>query len=328
MNKFAVIAPYFGKLKPSFALWYQSAIRNSDVDFFIFSDDTPVDIPADNIKWIPFTLQDFNELAIQKLGINFTIKHPYKLCDFKPMYGVIFEDYIKGHDYWTYGDLDVVYGKITEYLEKIDYQKYYKINHAGHFCFIKNIPEATELFKAHVDGSQDYQNVLESRNIAFDELDMNVKARALQIPFYDGTFAADIMNEKGMQCVDAKTAKLVFKRENSMPLPKNYHYQLFVTENGRIYRYYRKGLKVKRDEFCYIHYRLELPINLRDISSDTYLFSFQDRGFWDVDVAKLKKLRSFMKLVKKYNNRKPLLIEKFDAVINLLKRKFKKNTNE
>jgi hypothetical protein len=111
MNNVAVVIPYFGKFKPSFALWYESAKRNSDVDFFIFSDDTPFDNPADNIKWIPFTLQDFNALAVAKLGINFRITHPYKLCDFKPMYGVIFEDYLRGYEYWAYGDVDLIYGK-------------------------------------------------------------------------------------------------------------------------------------------------------------------------------------------------------------------------
>ncbi|MBE7084583.1 MAG: hypothetical protein E7368_00830 [Clostridiales bacterium] len=298
------------------------------MDFFIFSDDTPLDIPAENIKWIPFTLKDFNNLAVQKLGIDFTITKPYKLCDFKPMYGVIFEDYLKGYEYWAFGDLDVVYGKITEYLERIKYHKYYKINHAGHFCFIKNIPDATELFKTHTSDSRNYYDILEGTNAAFDEYDLMFKTRALKIPFYDGTFAADIINEKGMQCVNNKLMKQLFKQKNTFPLPKNYHYQLFVTENGRIYRYYRRGFKVKRDEFCYIHYRLELPINVSDTASDTYLFSFQEKGFWDVDVASLQKLRPFMKLVRKYNNRKPLLVEKFDAGINMLKRIFKKKTNE
>ena len=324
MSTLAVIVQYYGKLKPSFALWSESARRTGDVDFFVFCDDKEPENPADNIKWVNFTLKDFNELAVRKLGVQFKITNPYKLCDFKPMYGRIFEDHIKGYDYWAYGDLDVVYGKIREYLEKIDYRKYSKINQAGHFCIMKNVPQITDLFKEQVPGTRYWKDVLESSNCAFDEIDVNFKARALSIPFFDGIFAADIMNEKGMQCVDKKTVKHVFRRPNDMPAPKNYHYQLFLSENGKITRYYKRFLAVKKDEFCYIHYRLELPVNLSDISQDTYLFSFYPKGFFDVEVPKLQNLRFFMKTVKEYNMRRPLLVEKFSAAVNLTKKFLKK----
>lgn len=285
----------------------------------MFSDDAEPEDRASNIKWFDFTLNDFNELAVKKLGIEFSIKTPYKLCDFKPMYGFIFEDYLKGYEYWAYGDLDVIYGKIFDYLRKIDYKKYCKINHAGHFCIMKNIPVVNLLFKECVEGSRNFEDVLESGNVAFDEIDMNAKARALGVPFYDGIFAADIMNEAGMQCVDGETIKRVFKVKSSLPSPVNYHYQIFLLENGRVVRYYRKHFWVKKDEFCYIHYRLELPIHFKDKKLDTYLFSFNPKGFFDIDVSKLKSLKSFMKIVRTYNKRQPVIIEKFLAVVNLIR---------
>lgn len=324
MNKLAVVITYFGKLKPSFALWYESARRNADVDFFIFTDDIEPQNPAKNIKWFDFTLQNFNDLAIDKLGVNFKITKPYKLCDFKPMYGTIYSDYLKDYDYWAYGDLDVIYGTISDYLQKINYTRFDKINFAGHLCFIKNNKETNDIFKAHIEGSNDFTDILESRNVAFDERDMNTKFRALNKPMYDGIFAADLVNEKGMQITDKKNITRIFHITSKISSPKNYHYQLFMSENGKTVRYYRQFFKVKKDEFCYMHYRLELPIFFDDKTVDTYLLSFSPKGFFEIDASKLKNLKYFMKTVKQYNNRKPLIVEKFNAAIGIIKRFFKK----
>ena len=328
MNSIAAVLQYYGKLKPSFTLWYESARRNSDVDFFVFTDNDEPEDKADNIKWVRFTLSDFNSLAIDKLGVDFQITKPYKLCDFKSLYGVIFEDYLKGYEYWAYGDLDVVYGHITGYLQKIDYKRYYKINHAGHFCLMRNIPEVNNLFKAEIPGTKYWVDMLESGNSAFDEIDTNTKAKALGMPVYDGIFAADLMNEKGMQVVDGEMIKNAFHIDSPVSAPKNYHYQVFISENGRIVRYYRKFFSVKKDEFAYIHYRLELPINLIDKKTDTYIFSYYPMGFFDIDTKKLTNLSYFMKTVKNYNKRYPLMFEKFLAVINLTKKVMKRGNKE
>ena len=327
MNKFAVILPYFGKFKPSFALFYESARRNDDVDFFIFTDDDEPINPAENIKWIKTTLSEFNDMAVQKLGIDFKIPKPYKLCDFKPMYGLICEDYLKGYEYWAYGDVDLIYGHISEFMDKIDYRKFDKINHAGHLCFMKNVPEINELFKVQAEGSKDFKEVLFSGNVAFDELDMNKKAKTASVKLYDGVFAADIMNEKGMQVVDKEHIEKGFKIKTAYPSPKNYHYQIFVSENGRIFRYYRSFFKVKKDEFCYMHYRLELPVLLSDKKSDTFIVSFKQNGFFDFDIKDVKTLKSFMKTVKTYNTRKPIIVEKFNALKNKINGILKKGEN-
>jgi len=35
-------------------------------------------------------------MASRKLGFKVTINNPYKLCDFKPAYGLFFEEYTQG----------------------------------------------------------------------------------------------------------------------------------------------------------------------------------------------------------------------------------------
>ena len=51
-----------------------------------------------NVHVVPMTLEEFKANAKKKLGFDVCIPQPYKLCDFKPAYGFLFEDYIQD---WT-----------------------------------------------------------------------------------------------------------------------------------------------------------------------------------------------------------------------------------
>lgn len=312
MNQIVVIITYFGKFKPSFKLFYESCRRNPKVDWFIFTDAKEPDSPSENVKWIDFTLEKFNALATLKLGEKVDLHYAYKLCDFKPMYGLIFEDFIgKGYKYWAFGDVDVIYGDISGYLKKIDYEKYDKINFAGHFCLMRNDSSMANLFKQKVEGTADFKEILNFKNIAFDERDFNKKVLALNKKVYNGIFVADIVHEKGMQCVDKKMVKNAFGIKNIV-VPKNYRYQLFVSEQDKIYRYYKQFGKIKRDEFCYIHFRKETPINLKVASSTTYIIS--GKGFFDVETLDLNNKASFMNLVDLYNHRNTFIKDKINAL--------------
>lgn len=44
------------------------------------------------------------------------IPNSYKLCDFKPTYGLIFSEYIAKYDFWGMGDIDVIYGNIRDFI--------------------------------------------------------------------------------------------------------------------------------------------------------------------------------------------------------------------
>ena len=95
MKKICFIIPYFSDVFPAyFSYFLKSASWNESIDFLIFSNaQLPVEVK--NVKTILFSLQDFNKLASEKLQLNIALTKPYKLCDFKPTYGLVFEDYIK-----------------------------------------------------------------------------------------------------------------------------------------------------------------------------------------------------------------------------------------
>lgn len=317
MNEIAVVLLYFGKLKPSFKLFYESCRRNAGIDWLIFTDNEEPNDRAQNVRWINFSLDEFNRLATEKIGIEIKITNPYKLCDYKPTYGLVFDEYIKGYKYWAFGDIDLIYGDVLSYLEKIKYYKYDKINFAGHFCLMKNVREMNYLFLTCVKGTADFTEIANSGNVAFDERALNKKADILGIKTYLGIFAADIVFEKGMQCVDKTTLKWNF--DIKIPDgPKNYRYQLFLSDKGKVVRYYKKFGKIRTDEFCYIHYRRELPLVLSDISTDTFIVS--EKGFYEVKTENLLHVKDFMEAVKIYNPRGTFLKDKIGAAKYLIKK--------
>jgi hypothetical protein len=110
-------------------------------------------------------------IASGKLGFKTNMNHPYKLCDFKPTYGFLFPEIIKGYDFWGHADLDVVYGNIRNFITPGILSDYDLVSSrhdyiTGTFCLFRNNVQMNTLFRE----SKDYKMVLSSeRNFCFDE---------------------------------------------------------------------------------------------------------------------------------------------------------------
>lgn len=118
------IIPYYGKWPSWFPCFLYTCSLNKDTDFIFFTD---IAVPANkpgNVIFYPYTFEQIVELATQKLGVRVLLDQPYKLCDLKPMYGKIFEDYITGSDYWGHLDIDVLLGNLEAFLNAAIIQGY------------------------------------------------------------------------------------------------------------------------------------------------------------------------------------------------------------
>ncbi len=151
-EKIAILIPYFGDKPKWFEYFILSCKKNRGIDWIFFSDCLSTEQKYSNLKFIDMKLNDFNVLATKQLGIKISIKHPYKLCDLKPAYGLIFESFINNYDFWGYGDIDVVYGNILGLLPQ-NWQLKYDIisNHnefiPGHLCILRNSDKIKYLFQ-------------------------------------------------------------------------------------------------------------------------------------------------------------------------------------
>lgn len=273
MNKICVIGVYFGKVKNYFPLWIKSCQNNPKIDFLVFSDqiyDKPL---PKNVNIIPFTLHQFKTLAISKLGItNISIDRPYKLCDFKPFYGEIFQDYVHQYEYWGHCDFDMLFGDIYNFLVKYEYQKYDKFSNLGHLSFYRNTTNVNHYYT--LPGSRyNYLEVLtQNKDFTFDE-----NAGIVQIylknnlPLFKGRLYADISHIYQR-----------YKLSRSCSLVKkdiNYKKQIFFMENGKVFRQYFKGKQIVTQEFMYIHFKLRPNFNINFNLESTNAFYITPYGF-------------------------------------------------
>ncbi len=304
MNKIVVIIPYFGEFKPSISLFLESCNRNKDIDWLIFTDcKIPKGITLNNnIVWNFTTLKEVRELAEEKLECKISLEKAYKLCDLKPMYGLVFEDYITHYEYWGFGDTDVIYGNLMAYLDKICYQNYDKINWMGHLCFLRNAPFINSIAMKEVPGTISPRTVLElSENQGYDERDFNKKCLSCDLRLYNNEWAADIdIFYWRMRCTDLKTFHHLLDTREIKYAPKNYPKQLFALVYGAVYRYYIDKETVKKDEFAYIHFRKEAPIHFDDFSNATFIVSRD--GFYKIKKEQLESLNDLRATIEKYNN--------------------------
>jgi hypothetical protein len=62
------------------------------------------------------TLGEFSDRVRERLQLPCSIGWGYKVCDFRPAFGVLFEDVIAGYDFWGHCDLDVIWGRVGRFL--------------------------------------------------------------------------------------------------------------------------------------------------------------------------------------------------------------------
>lgn len=170
--KICMLYVYLGEFPWYFKFFLKSCKDNSNIDFIIFSDNSFSDYTvSDNIRFENITLADINILASSKLGFDVSVENAYKLCDFKPAFGVIFEDYIMNYNYWGVGDIDVILGNIREILtDNIlnEYDVFFVRDDypTGFFQLYKNTFYINNLFRK----SHDYKKVFTTnKHYCFDE---------------------------------------------------------------------------------------------------------------------------------------------------------------
>ena len=168
MKSIIVIFPHFGKLPPQYKMWRASALYNMDVDFLFFTDCNVES--AKNIMVHKMTFEDFRQIVQDKFDFPIVLNRPYKICDYRPAFAYILADYIKGYDFWGWGDLDVVYGNIRHFVTDEVLSHYKMISGFGHFTLYRNDEYTNTFFMKDVDGYVSYKEAFtEKRSMYFDE---------------------------------------------------------------------------------------------------------------------------------------------------------------
>lgn len=148
------LIPQFGMI-PGYINYFMLTAAHSSglIDFHFFTDQSiKVHHSIKNVFVTKMTLKEFNKLASQKLSHSFTITKTYKLCDMKPMYGLIFEDRIKSYEFWGHCDFDMIFGNLKYFLNANQFSQFdifsvQSLYASGPFLIFRNTPRVNHFFK-------------------------------------------------------------------------------------------------------------------------------------------------------------------------------------
>ena len=97
-KKIVIFCPYFGNF-PSYSNYtFASMEKNHHIDWIIFTDNDCSVYTYKNIKFVQCNFTDIQKKVKECIGTY--LNSPYKLCDYRPTYGIIFEDYAQGYEFW------------------------------------------------------------------------------------------------------------------------------------------------------------------------------------------------------------------------------------
>lgn len=241
MQSIVLIVPYFGKLPDYFHVWKETALYNETVDFLFFTDIDGVEAEK-NIKVVKMSFFEFRALVQSKFEFEISLERPYKLCDYKPAYGYILSEYIKGYDFWGHCDIDLLFGNIRGFLTDEILLSNKKILEHGHLTLYHNDDDTNTIFMRGAGyGGYTYKKVFSfNESLYFDEhLGTQLIFRKENVKAYYNV---------GIFFQVAESVKPFQYRA------KNIFNAIFYYEKGHLYVLWEQEGKVAKEEILYAHF--------------------------------------------------------------------------
>lgn len=317
MFDYIVFCPYFGKLPSYFNLWLNSCKYNKKIKFVVFTDDKTVKslkLPINvEIEYVSFA--EFKNMIQNKFEFAISLKTPYKLCDYKPTYGYIFEDMLGKCKYWGFCDLDMIFGDILKFFPQSS-EKYDKISVLGHLSFIKNDYNLNRAFMLDSNSKINYIDILSNDyHFGFDEIgDYGINAIFLKNNFnifnYENTIADISCARRGMSLAIYKNGTF-----NVDEKPR-----IFYFENGKIFSatFNYKLNEFERKEYSYVHFQKRKMMNF-NVESEANSFAILPNGFKTIDIKKINNI-----VMDNYEGKIKWFFKRLKIKIKALKKRIKR----
>jgi len=254
MSKILLISIYLGELKQYINFFLNSLKNCLKYDFILLTNDDNVykyQIP-NNLKIIFINISCFNKLVFETMNLSydFNIK-TYKLCDFKPWYGIILNEHTSKYDYWGHCDLDIIFGNIDLIYDDIFNYDVYTFDDGygrlyGPLTIYKN---STNINKLLIDKKSEIKDLLEHSNIYIID----------EIMIFEDLSNNNLKIFKNKKHLTSKNVKNnIIKFENNKIYMNNYEYYIlhyskyknlfninsFILNNNELSKFYIKKRKI------------------------------------------------------------------------------------
>lgn len=229
MKRIAVVIPYFGKLPNYFEAWLISAQNNTSIDFLIFTDDADIKKYklAANIKVELISFQKFRDYFQNSLNFKIFLQYPYKICDYRPMYGISLKKFLGEYDFWGFGDFDMILGDVRSYITDAVLNSYDRIYNYGALSLIKNTSEMNTLFK--------------QKNNYKDCLSYNYVYRTNFSLYFDEMGGHRYGYGQSVVAMRDKKTKILLNKDCADVKPSRFSFELFVSNERYDYFEYVNG---------------------------------------------------------------------------------------
>lgn len=254
MYRVLIIIPYFGKFPNYFNLWLKSVEFNNTINWLLITDNNfdGWGVP-ENLRILNLTFEELKNKIQRCFDFGISLERPYKLCDYKPAYGCIFSEEIKGYDFWGFGDVDLIYGNLKSFITEELLHNYDRIFACGHLSLIRNNEYCNSLFKSVCEHCFYYKDVYSGdKNFSFDEFGQGSYGGFYQIcqlkglKLFNKKLYADILVKYNRLVCDFGGDKETCNKEH-----KKKHVR-FLFVKGKLFQLWKNKNK-ERKEVTYIH---------------------------------------------------------------------------
>lgn len=99
MSDKLLITPYYGEFPNYFQLWLNRIKSNLNLDLLLVTDSdlSNYDVESINIKIVNMTLSELREAIEEVVGQKVKLNKPYKVNDYRPLFGEVFFKYGMGY---------------------------------------------------------------------------------------------------------------------------------------------------------------------------------------------------------------------------------------
>ena len=319
MKKIVLFIPYFGTFPNYFQLFLNSCGRNETINWIIFTDnDTEYKYP-ENVRRVSMSFSEIKEMIQKKFDFPICLNAPYKLCDYRPAYGLIFEDYTKEYDFWGYCDTDLLFGNLRKFLPDDLLVQYDKIGYLGHLAIYRNDEQMRTAFEKACQGCIRYKEVFSSEeSCIFDEWNYPsihhvLLSNGLKVNLWDKFFDVYPYDDQMRQVVQKITDTKPEKRKEIISRKP----MIALIQDGHVYSVKKIRGQFEKKEIAYIHFQkrdmsIDIPSNEKEFVClpDRFVVLNSKQTEKQIELALRKKIINKKRLKWKYANIRYWLIEK------------------